>query len=165
MMIKGLLIWKERFRMLMFVKKIIFKGGSEMKFLCGYFPMIVFAMLSFVSFSAIGQDVVTPTVPELGPSVMELWKAIADKAPLAVVLVAVMQMLRTDLFGNLLGKINTGLLPLVTIVIGLVIAVIEGLATGKGLVEILISTLIVSGQGMVLYDTVIKHFFKKKTVY
>ena len=122
MMIKGLLIWKERFRMLMFVKKIIFKGGSEMKFLCGYFPMIVFAMLSFVSFSAIGQDVVTPTVPELGPSVMELWKAIADKAPLAVVLVAVMQMLRTDLFGNLLGKINTGLLPLVTIVIGLVIA-------------------------------------------
>ena len=125
-----------------------------------YFGLLFFLLFTFIGL-AIAQDVVP--APDLGLSVLALLDAFKGGAVPATIVVAVMQLLKTKLFGNLIGKLHSGAVPLLVLVLGLVSGVLQDVGEGKSWFESAIKGLFNGGYAMLIYAVVIKHFVKKKT--
>jgi len=118
---------------------------------------LLFTILLMVSFSVFAQE----AAPELGKSIEGLIMALKGNAGPAAIIIAVVQLLKTDYLGNVLGKVNKGLIPLLIVLGGGAVQVLTEVATGKKLAEALINGLFSGGLAIALYEVVVKHFVKK----
>lgn len=113
----------------------------------------------FILLTFAGVALAQETAPELGASIEGLIASF--QAGKVAIIVAVIQLLKTDFLGNILGKVHKGAVPLLVIVLGLLVGALESVATGTTLVAGLLSGLLAGGQGIALYDVVVKFFVKK----
>ena len=124
-----------------------------------YFGLLFFSLFAFMGL-ALAQDVVP--APDLGLSVLALIDAFKSGAIPATIVVAVMQLLKTKLLGNLIGKLHSGAVPLLVLILGLVSGVLHDVGEGTSWFESAVKGLFNSGYAMLIYTVVIKHFVKKK---
>ena len=122
--------------------------------------ILLFSLFAFMGL-AVAQDVVV-AAPDLGASIVGLIEAFKGGAGPAVIIVAFMQLLKTEMLGNLIGKLHSGVTPLLVLVLGLVSGVLMDIGSGKTWLESLVQGLFNGGGAIALYTVVLKHFVKKK---
>ena len=108
--------------------------------------MRLFLILSLLVVSGLAYASEAVTAP-----VAPAWVAMAASA-----LALLMQVLKSPALGGLLSGVTGLWLPVVTALVGQLIAVVEMLATGKPWKVVAVEYLFVSGGAMAIYDTVIK---------
>jgi len=96
--------------------------------------------------------------PDLGSAIVDLISAVKLGA-LAPILLAVVQLLKTDFLGGFIKKINTKYQPLIVIVIGITGNVALAASGGKSWGSAIIEGLVLALTTMGLYDA-IKPIFK-----
>ena len=124
-----------------------------------YFGLLFFSLFAFIGL-VIAQDAVP--APDLGLSILALLEAFKGGAVPATIIVAIMQLLKTKFLGNLIGKLHSGAVPLLVLILGLVSGVLQDVGVGTSWFESAIKGLFNGGYAMLMYGVVIKHFVKKK---
>lgn len=116
--------------------------------------VVLFGVFSFlylsVAFAADG------VVPDLLSSIMLLWKAIQENAGVAIILVPVFQILRTNEFLGVLGKLGLSgnAIRISIAVITALGYIVDAAAKGENLGKALITGLFTSGGAMLIYDAI-----------
>ena len=123
-------------------------------------PLILSILLISVFTMFTGMAYAQESIPDLGSSLAGLITAI-KAGTIPAIIVAVVQMLRTEFVSKWIGKINSGLAPLLVLVLGLVSGVLTSMATGQVWHQGLLVGLFNGGYAMAIYDVVVKHFVKK----
>lgn len=118
-----------------------------------FFSYVCFALFFCLSALADGLATATTTTPDLGSSIFGLIDAV-KVGSVAPIIVAVVQLLKTDLFGGFLLKINQKYLPLILAVLSVVGNVAVGVVQGKKWLPSAIEGLFISGGAMAIYETV-----------
>lgn len=121
-------------------------------------------MIATIGF-ALGQEAASGEVvaaPDLGASIVALIEAFKGGAAPAAIIVAVMQLLKTEFLGNLIGKLHAGVVPLLVLLLGLASGVLMDIGAGTSWLESLVKGLFNGGGALALYAVVVKHFVKKK---
>ncbi|MCH7535091.1 MAG: hypothetical protein IH948_05010, partial [Bacteroidetes bacterium] len=77
--------------------------------------------------------------------------------------IGIMRLVRTEFVEEWIGRIHPGIAPLLVLGLGLVAEVLTGTTEGKPWYAVALQGLTNGGVAMELYDTVGKHFLKKKT--
>jgi hypothetical protein len=122
--------------------------------------MLPFGMLML--FAMVGQCMLAfaaDEAPPLGSSIMALFTAIKDKAVVAVIVMHVFQILRTNEAIGFLGKLGlsgNGMRVAVAVITALGF-VANAWATGMPVLQALIEGLFVSGGAMVIFDALKKN--------
>ncbi len=109
----------------------------------------LFSLLLFITTVAYAADVVAPG---LGESVGALIASITTKAPFAVVLVAVFQILRTNEIMPILGKLTGRYMQAAIAVLTTLGYVASAVVSGKPWGAAAIEGLFTSGGAMIIYD-------------
>ena len=102
------------------------------------------------------------TAPSLGGSITGLVDAVRAGL-IAPILIGIMRLVRTEFVEEWIGRIHPGIAPLLVLGLGLVAEVLTGTTEGKPWYAVALQGLTNGGVAMELYDTVGKHFLKKKT--
>lgn len=118
-----------------------------------FFSYVCFALFFCFTALADGVATATSTTPDLGSSIFGLIDAV-KVGSVAPIIVAVVQLLKTDLFGGLLLKINQKYVPVVLTVLSVVGNVAVGVVQGKKWLPSAIEGLFISGGAMAIYETV-----------
>lgn len=122
--------------------------------------MLPFAILAF--FALVGQFMLAHAadeIPPLGASIMALFTAIKDKAVVAVIVMHVFQILRTNEAVGFLGKLGlsgNGMRLAVAVITALGY-VANAWATGMPVLQALIEGLFISGGAMLIFDALKKN--------
>lgn len=118
-----------------------------------FFSYICFALFFCFTALADGAATATTTTPDLGGAIFGLIDAV-KVGSVAPIIVAAVQLLKTDLFGGLLLKINQKYIPIVMTALTVIGNVALGVAQGKKWLPSAIEGLFISGGAMAIYETV-----------
>lgn len=113
-----------------------------------YLVAALFAGLFILTGMALADD----AKPELGKSIWDLIDAVKVGAT-APIIVAAVQLLKTDLVGGLLSKLNANALRLV-MAVATVAGNVAASAGSKGWLAAAVEGLFMSGGAMLIYDTI-----------
>lgn len=114
-------------------------------------PVISFGLLGFAGL-ACAADVVTVQVPNLVPSLMDLFGAFKDKASVAVIIVAVVQVLKTNEVVGILGKVASKYLPIIVAVVSVLGFTATAVVSGKSWIQGVLEGLATAISSNLFYD-------------
>lgn len=95
---------------------------------------------------------VTLTAPAIGDALAQLFAAIKDHGSVAVIIMAVVQILKTNEVLGILGKVSSKALPLIIAVVTTVGYVVAAVIAGKSWFQGAIEGLFTSGGAMLIYE-------------
>ena len=94
------------------------------------------------------------TAPDFGMSIMALFAAFKDKASLAVILMAVFQVLKTVPVTNLIGKLGASYQRLILAIISVGASIIASYQVKQNWISAVVEGLVVAGGAMLIYDAI-----------
>ncbi len=97
---------------------------------------------------------VTVTAPAFGDALANLFAAIKDHGSVAVLVMAVVQVLKTNEVIGILGKVSSKFLPLIIAVLTTVGYVVAAVIAGKSWFQGAIEGLVTSGGAMLIYEAI-----------
>ena len=101
----------------------------------------------------------TQAAAEAAPAIVEQAKWVGT---VSSVLAFGLQLLKNDLFGGLLNKLDKRYQPALVVLLTQIGALVQSVASGKNLLQAAIEWAFVAGGAMAIYTLVIKPFTKKK---
>lgn len=121
-------------------------------------PVFVLSVFIFLLARAAFADgvAVTVTAPAFGDALANLFGAIKDHGSVAVLIMAVVQILKTNEVVGLLGKISPKFLPLIIGVVTTIGYVVAAVIAGKSWFQGAIEGLVTSGGAMLIYESIRK---------
>lgn len=93
-------------------------------------------------------------VPDFTASLLAIWNGIQTHAPVAVILVPVFQLLRTNQLVGILGKVSGKYLPVVIAVFVSAGYVLDAHLKGEPIFTALVTGLFTAGGAMKIYDAI-----------
>ncbi len=117
--------------------------------------LVLFSMVAFMltAFFTLIAHAVEGAAPDLGLSVLALIDAV-KVGKVAVIMVAAVQLLKTEFFGSLIAKINQKAIPWITLAIAVVGNVGASVIQGKSWVAALVEGVLISLTANGAYETI-----------
>lgn len=115
----------------------------------------VAAFVIFYGASAMADGAsVTVTAPAIGDALSNLFAAIKDHGSVAVLIMAVVQVLKTNEVIGILGKVSSKFLPVIIAVLTTVGYIVGAVIAGKSWFQGAIEGLVTSGGAMLIYEAI-----------
>jgi len=114
----------------------------------------VIFVLCFTMFLSVVAMAADEVAPDFGMSIMALFAAFKDKASLAVILMAVFQVLKTVPVTNLIGKLGASYQRLILAIISVGASIIASYQVKQNWISAVVEGLVVAGGAMLIYDAI-----------